>query len=101
MAYLYLSEQGSYLGLSENKFEVRKQGAILDRIPIETIELIEVFGNVQISTQCMTRCLKDGIDIIFFSLRGSYFGRLISAPGSRSCRRRSPCRPGMGRRTPR
>ncbi len=62
MAYLYLSEQGSYLGLSENKFEVRKQGAILDRIPIETIELIEVFGNVQIiSTQCMTRCLGDGI----------------------------------------
>ena len=66
MAYLYLSEQGAYLGISENKFEVRKQGVILDRIPIETIEIIEIFGNVQISTQCMTRCLRDGIDVILW-----------------------------------
>ena len=40
LAYLYLSEQGAYLGISENKFEVRKQGVILDRIPIETIEIM-------------------------------------------------------------
>lgn len=89
MAYLYLSEQGAYLGISENKFEVRKQGVILDRIPIETIEIIEIFGNVQISTQCMTRCLRDGIDIIFFSLHGSYFGRLISTNHVNTSRQRN------------
>ena len=89
MAYLYLSEQGAYLGISENKFEVRKQGVILDRIPIETIEILEIFGNVQISTQCMTRCLRDGIDIIFFSLHGSYFGRLISTNHVNTSRQRN------------
>ena len=78
MPYLYISEQGSFLGISDNRFVLKLNGEIIESIPIETIELIQIFGNVQISTQCMTRCLREGIDIIFFSMHGSYFGRLLS-----------------------
>ncbi len=40
--------------------------------------MIEVFGAIQITTQCIQECLKRGINIIYYSMNGSYFGRLIS-----------------------
>lgn len=89
MSYLYISEQGSFLGISENRFVLKLNGEILESIPIETIELIQIFGCVQISTQCMTRCLREGIDIIFFSMHGSYFGRLLSMQHGNPVRQRN------------
>ena len=89
MSYLYVSEQGSYIGISENRIEVRQKGEVLESIPIETLDIIEIFGSVQISTQCLEKCLQKGIDVIFFSLRGSYYGRLISTNHVNSKRQRN------------
>lgn len=47
-------------------------------IPVETLEVIEVFGNVQITTQCLIECLKRGVNVLFYSTNGAYYGRLIS-----------------------
>lgn len=88
MAYLYISEQGSVLGISENRFVLKLSGEVFQSIPVESVEVIQILGNVQISTQCMTRCLLDGIDIIFFSSRGVYHGRLISSHGKNPKRQR-------------
>ena len=78
MSYLYVCEQGASIGISANRFEVKYKNGMIKSIPAETLELIEVFGKVQITTQCITECLKRGINILFFSTNGSYFGRLIS-----------------------
>lgn len=88
MANLYISEQGSVLGVSENRFVLKLSGEEIQSIPVESVEVIQILGNVQISTQCMTRCLLDGIDIIFFSTRGVYHGRLISSHGKNPKRQR-------------
>ncbi len=78
MSYLYVTELGSQIGVRGNRIEIRYKDEMLRSIPIETVEVIEVFGNVQITTQCIQECLKRGINVIFNSVNGAYFGRLIS-----------------------
>ena len=78
MSYLYVSEQGANIGITNNRFQVKYKDGLVRSIPIETLEVIEVFGNIQITTQCLTECLKRGTNILFYSTNGAYFGRLIS-----------------------
>lgn len=78
MSYLYVCEQGAVIGIAENRFQVKYKDGMVKSIPAETLEMIEIFGKVQISTQCLQECLKKGINIIFYSTTGAYFGRLIS-----------------------
>ena len=78
MSYLYVCEQGATIGINENRFQVKYKDGMLKSVPAETLEVIEVFGKVQVTTQCMTECLKRGVNILFYSTNGAYFGRLIS-----------------------
>lgn len=78
MSYLYVCEQGSTIGIEENRFRVTCKDGMIRSIPSETLEMIEVFGKVQLTTQCIENCLKRGINVVFYSTNGAYFGRLIS-----------------------
>lgn len=78
MSYLYVSEQGAVIGIAGNRFQVKYKDGMLKSIPAETLEVIEVFGKIQLTTQCMEECLKRGINVIFYSTKGAYYGRLIS-----------------------
>ena len=78
MSYLYVCEQGAVINFSGNRFQVKYKDGMLKSIPAETLEVIEVFGSVQLTTQSMEECLKRGINVIFYSTKGAYFGRLIS-----------------------
>lgn len=78
MSYLYVVEQGATIGFKSNRFEVKYKDGMLRSIPAETLEIIEVFGRVQLTTQCMQECMKRGINVIFYSMYGAYFGRLLS-----------------------
>lgn len=78
MSYLYVCEQGATIGISNNRFQVKYKDGMLKTIPAETLEVIEIFGKVQITTHCMEECLKRGVNVIFYSTNGAYYGRLIS-----------------------
>ena len=78
MSYLYVCEQGSIIGYEGNRFKVKCKDGLLKSVPAETLEAIEIFGNVQFTTQCMTECLKRGLNVVFYSSNGAYFGRLLS-----------------------
>ena len=78
MSFLYVSEQGAIIGIAENRFQVKYKDWMIKSIPVESMEVISVFGKVQVTTQCMAECLKRGVDILFYSANGAYFGRLIS-----------------------
>lgn len=78
MSYLYVVEQGSIIGFENNRFNVKYKNGLLKSIPSETLEVIEIFGKVQLTTQCMQECLKRGITVVFFSTKGAYYGRLES-----------------------
>lgn len=78
MSYLYVCEQGAVISITANRFEVKYKNGLLKSIPAETLEMIEVFGKVQLTTQCIEACLCRGINVVFYSTAGAYYGRLIS-----------------------
>lgn len=78
MSYLYVCEQGASIGYEGCRFQVKYKGELLKSVPAETLEQIQIFGRIQLTTQCMTECLQRGINVIFYSAHGAYFGRLIS-----------------------
>ncbi|MCI9102407.1 MAG: CRISPR-associated endonuclease Cas1 [Lachnospiraceae bacterium] len=78
MSYLYVCEHGAIIGISGNRFQVKYKDGMIKSVPAETLEVIEVFGKAQITTQCLEECLMRGVNVIFYSSYGSYYGRLIS-----------------------
>ena len=76
MSYLYLVDYSSKLGFSENCLVVKKDTEIYERVPIETLEEVSVYGNCQITTQCIHECIKKSIPIIYYSAGGKYLGRV-------------------------
>ena len=47
MSYLYVTEHGGVIGVSENRIEVRYKECETVSIPIETLESIEIHGETQ------------------------------------------------------
>lgn len=78
MSYLYVCEQGAVIGISGNRFQVKYKDGMTKSIPMETLEVIEVFGKIQLTIQCLETCLTRGINVMFYSRYGSYYGRLVS-----------------------
>ena len=78
MSYLYVCEQGASIGLADNRFQIKCRDGMVKSIPAEALEVIEVFGKVQITTQCIEECLKRGVNILYYSTNGAYYGRLVS-----------------------
>jgi CRISPR-associated protein Cas1 len=78
MSYIYVTDQGAIIGVSGNRIEIKYKDGMIKSVPIEPLECVEVFGNIQLTTQCITTCLKRGITVLYYSTNGAYFGRLIS-----------------------
>ena len=74
MSVIYIKEQGSYLGLKGEQIAVTKGSQTLLEFPIYNIENIAVFGNVQITTQVLSKLLNQGIDIMYFTYAEKYIG---------------------------
>ncbi len=79
MAVLYLTEQGSRLHREGERLIVSKEGQVLAEIPAGTVEQVCIFGNIALTTPVITYFLRRGIDCVFLSQHGQYFGRLISS----------------------
>lgn len=79
MSYLYLTDSSAKLGMRDNYIEVKCGSDTIEKVPIETLEAISVYGKSQITTQCIQECLKRNIPIIYYSRSGKYYGRIQSA----------------------
>lgn len=78
MSHLYLTEQGSSLKVRNNQFYVDLKDGTRKILPSDLLESIQVFGTINITTRAIETCLKKGINLVYYSTKGSYFGRLIS-----------------------
>jgi CRISP-associated protein Cas1 len=83
MSTLYLVEQGATLRKEQGRLIVKSAGketaGNTTEIPIEEVERVLVFGNIQISTQAIGACLEAQIPVIFLSQLGEYKGHLWSS----------------------
>lgn len=48
MSYLYVCEQGTTIGITENRFQVKYKDGMVKSIPAETLEVIEIFGKYKL-----------------------------------------------------
>ncbi len=78
-APLYLVEQGSVLSKDGRRLVVAKDGDVLARVPLLQVSQVIVFGNVEITTPAMKLLLDEGVETVFLSLRGRFYGRLVGA----------------------
>jgi CRISP-associated protein Cas1 len=83
MSTLYLVRQGTTLRKEQGRFLVRTQEenepAKSLEVPIQEVDRVLVFGNVQLSTTAIASCLEAKIPVIFLSQWGDYKGHLWSA----------------------
>lgn len=77
MAVLYVTEQGAKLGLDHQRLEVRAESEVIAEVPLGHVDRVVVVGNVGITTPTLKRCMSRGIDLIFVSMGGRYYGRIV------------------------
>jgi len=76
MPAIYITEQGATLGIDHQRLEVRKDGEVVAEFPMGHVERVVVLGNVTLTTPALRRLMAEGIDLVFMSLGGAYYGRI-------------------------
>ncbi len=74
--FLYVAEQGTVLRRAGTRVCVTKKETALLDVPAVRLQGVLVYGNVQVSTQCLRNLLAEGVWVSFFSRNGTYRGRL-------------------------
>src|SRR5207253_3000850 len=74
--FLYVAEQGALLRREGSRVRVTKKDVVLLDVSAMKLQAIAVYGNVQISTQCMRTLLDEGVAFGLFTRNGVYKGRL-------------------------
>jgi CRISPR-associated protein Cas1 len=77
MPPLYVVEQGAVVQKEGERIVVRKEGQTLLSVPAFKVEMVVVFGAVQLTTQAMGFLLSNGIEASFLTLDGRLKGRLV------------------------
>ena len=78
MSCIYVTEQGSKLSVSEGRIIISCKDGMRREIPIEIVESIMIFGNMELTHGAIKQILEKGISTTFLSTSGHYFGRLHS-----------------------
>ncbi|MDY6940254.1 MAG: CRISPR-associated endonuclease Cas1 [Cyanobacteriota bacterium] len=76
MTTLYVTEQGAYLKVRHQQFQVFYQRELRVNIPAHRISHIVLFGCCNLSHGAVNLALRRRIPILYLSHRGRYFGRL-------------------------
>jgi len=76
-APLYLVEQGSQLTREGRRLLVSKGEETLARVALIQVSQVIVFGNVGISTPALKLLLDEGVEVVFLSIYGKFYGRLV------------------------
>jgi len=79
-AVLYLQEPGSSVGKRSEHLEVRKDGQVLQKVPISAVRHVVVFGNVQVSTQALECLASNEVPVVYLSPYGRFLAALQPAP---------------------
>ena len=58
MSNIYVYEQGSIITINENRLIITKVNKEIESIPIELIDGVMIFGNIQVSTQSIHKLLS-------------------------------------------
>ena len=71
---LYLNAQGLYVGKSGNVLKVKEKEKVVQEVRIGETCQVNVFGNIQMSTQAVQALCEGEVPIAYFSLGGWFYG---------------------------
>lgn len=75
---LYVEDNQAKIGIDGHRAVIQCKDGLTRYVPLETLDGITILGKPQLTTQFMEFCLRNGINVAFFSKSGKYFGRLSS-----------------------
>ena len=87
MPAVYVREQGAVVRKRGERLVVTKEDAELMEVPLVHVDQVVLMGNVQLTTQAVALLLQHEVDVVFFSQRGKFRGRLVQT-GSKFARLR-------------
>ena len=73
---LYLNTQGLYVGKTSEVLQVKQEGKIIQEVRLREINQVNLFGNVQVSTQAMQTLLAMDVPLVMHSQHGYFHGML-------------------------
>jgi CRISP-associated protein Cas1 len=73
---LYLNKQGLSVGKSGEVLRVKDQGKVVQDVRMKELNQVNVFGNIQISTQALQELAANDIPVVLHSQNGYYYGML-------------------------
>lgn len=76
MTTLYITEQGAYLKVRHQQFQVYYNRELRISIPVNRVSHIMLFGCCNLSHGAVNLALRRRIPVMFLSRQGRYFGRL-------------------------
>ncbi|MBW4509469.1 MAG: CRISPR-associated endonuclease Cas1 [Scytonematopsis contorta HA4267-MV1] len=76
MSTLYITDQGAYLSIKNQQFNVLYQNELKIKIPANRISHVVVFGCCTVSNGVIKILLRCRIPVIYLSQKGRYYGRL-------------------------
>lgn len=71
---LYLNTQGLRVGKSGNVLKIQEKDALIDEVRIADICQVNVYGNIQLTTQAIQTLCENDIPIAWFSMGGWFYG---------------------------
>lgn len=76
MTTLYVTDQGAYLSIQNNQFQVFHQRELRIKVPANRVSHIVLFGCCNLSHGAVSCALRRRIPVLYLSQKGRYFGRL-------------------------
>jgi len=71
---LYLNTQGLYVGKSSNVLKIKEKDKVIEEVRIGEMCQLNVYGNIQISTQAIQALCENEVPIAYFSMGGWFYG---------------------------
>ena len=82
MTTLYVREYGSGIGLNDGRIQVRRKGKILHEIPALQLKRIVMMVPATITQQALHFLMDGGVEIVYLSKNGKYYGAFTRGDGS-------------------
>lgn len=79
---VYVTEQGVHVGKNGERLEMRKNGAVVESVRMIDVSQVCVYGNVQVSTQCLRSLFDREIPAAWFTHGGWFAGIAHGLPGN-------------------
>jgi len=77
---LYLNTQGLQVGRKSEVLEVRENGKVIQEVRLREINQVNLFGNIQVTTQALQTLVEMDVPVVMHSQRG-YFQGMVHGTG--------------------